>query len=815
MRNYLVVLLRNLQREKLYAAINIAGLSLGIACCLILGLFLRSELTYDRHHVKHDRIYRIVNEFTTGGTTDRFAVTSRVLGPMLAADYPEVKAYVRFQKNGNNDGGTAIRHGDEVYYWKNTYFADDNVFDVFTHDIIYGDPKTALKEGGALAVSQTFARKYFGDANPIGETVSTDSGIAQKIALVFADLPANTHLKYDVLFSSNLPFLRDADNPTMRRQQLGGISVFTYLLMAPDFNPASWPRINDDFYKRNMEEWGRASKSQWHSWLQPLTDIHLQSEVGYDLPNGNRMYLYGCAAVALFILAVACINYMNLATARATRRARSVGIRKILGASRLTLGLQFLGEAMMFALIALVFGVVIVEVALTLTPINALMGQQVSLNLLQEPALAAWLVGLVLLMALLSGAYPAVYLSSWAPLTALTGKQVTAGKGNLRFRELLVLLQFTISAAVIASTLLMAAQMRYVANKSLGFEKENRLVVTLRGVTTLEKIPTIRSELAKNSHILGVSQADIMIGQQTPVNLIQIENDSGVLEPAQLSHMPIGDDFVSVMGIKLLEGRDFSKRLLTDIGTNVLVNEALVRKMGWTTPIGKRLQLGNQSGRVIGVVGDFNFKSLHTLIEPFAMHPLNEDLASIPVVSQPFVQRHLVLNVSVEDIGQTLNFIERIMSQADPKHPFEYEFLDDSLDSLYKSEQQLMKLIGIFATVCIFIACLGLFGLAAFATELRTREIGTRKVLGATTLQIILMLSRRIMLLVVIAAALASVLAYFAIDEWLTGFAYRAGINPLIFVLSAAAAAAVAFSTVALQSFKTASADPVEALRHV
>ena len=814
MRNYLVVLLRNLRREKLYAAINIAGLSLGVACCLILGLFLRSELTYDRHHVKHDRIYRVVNYISSGDTGDNFAPTSRVLGPMLAEDYPEIEAVVRFQPN-SNQSGLALRHGDDIYYWDHTYFADDNVFDVFTHDILYGDPKTALKDGASLAVSETFARKYFGTANALGESITTDAGIPLKITLVFKDLPPNTHLKYDALFSSNVPFLRMPENTTLRRQQLFGISNFTYVLMKPGFKPADWQRISDEFYKRYMEGAGKQVNATWRSWLQPLTSIHLQNEVKYDLPNGNKIYLYGCTAVALFILAVACINYMNLATARATRRARSVGIRKILGASRLSLGLQFLGEAVMFALIALVLGVVIVEVVMTLTPLNELMGQQVNLDLLGNPTLALSLLALGVLMGLLSGAYPAFYLSSWAPLTALTGKEVTPGKGNLRLREFLVLLQFTISAAVIACTLLMAAQMRYVANKSLGFEKENRLVVTLRGLDTIEKVPTLRTDLAKNSHILGVAQTIVLMGQQTPVNVTQIETNAGVMEPTQMTHMPIGEDFTQVMGLKIVAGRDFSQRFLTDIGVNFIVNEALVRKMGWTEPLGKRLQIVAQSGRVIGVVRDFNFKSLHTLIEPFAMYPMNQDYSAVPPINRPFFQQQLVLNISPDDVGGTLAFVEKAMAQIDPKHPFEFTFLDEQLDALYKSEQQLMKLIGIFAAICIFIACLGLFGLAAFATEQRTREIGTRKVLGATAMQIILMLSQRIMLLVAIAAVLASVLAYFAIDEWLTGFAYRAGINPLTFLLAALAAAAVAFGTVALQSYKTAHADPVDALRHV
>ncbi len=815
MNNYLQVVLRMLRREKLYAAINIAGLSLGIACCLILGLFLRSQLTYDQHYPDHERIYRVVNEFTTGGTNDKFAVTSRVLGPMIMADNPaEIQAYVRFQSNSNR-GGVAVRHGDDVFFWQNSYFVSPNVFDLFPPQVIYGDPKTALQEQGSIAVSETFARKYFGEANPIGEQIVTDGGVAQTIRLVFADQPQNTHLKYDILWSENVPFLRDSDNPSARRQQLFGIGNLTYVLMAPGFKAADWQRINDAFWTRHMEEIGKSFKAEWHSWLQPLKEVHMQTEVQDGQPTGNRIYLYGCAAVALFILLVACINYMNLATARATRRARSVGIRKILGASRASLAMQFLAEAVLFSLIAMVLGVVIVEVVLTLTPINSLMGDQVALNLQQEPVLALWLVGLSVVMGLLAGAYPAFYLSSWAPLTALTGKQ-TAGKGNLRLREALVLVQFTISAAVIASTLLMAAQMSYLANKSLGFEKEHRLVVTMRGAPTIDKHQTIRTELLKDSHVLGVAIAAVPPGDSgTPVNLAQVEQEDGKVEPTQLNNFPIGEGFVEVMGIKLLQGRDLSKRLITDVGTNVLVNEAMVRKMGWTNPLGKRVTVRGEGGRVIGVLQDFNFKSLHTQIEPLAVYPLNMDLSGMADINRPFVQNYLVIKISSEDVSQTLGMIERVMAQADAKHPFEYTFLDDALDKHYKSENQVLKLIAIFAAICIFIACLGLFGLASFTTEMRTREIGTRKVLGATTWQIIGLLARPIMLLVLVASVLAAGIAYFAIDEWLSTFAYKAGINPLIFLVSALVAALVAFLTVAAQSYRTASADPVNALRHV
>jgi putative ABC transport system permease protein len=470
---------------------------------------------------------------------------------------------------------------------------------------------------------------------------------------------------------------------------------------------------------------------------------------------------------------------------------------------------------MLYSSISLVLGVMLVEVVLRLTPLNSLMGEQVRFNLLKEPLLAGWLLGLALVIGLLSGLYPAFYLSSWAPLTALTGKQL-AGKGSFRLREGLVLLQFMISAGVIACTLLMAAQMRYVSQKSLGFEKQNRLMVTLRGGPPIEKMDTIRSELKKNSHVRGVSQLEGVVGRIGGATIAQVQTETGAMEQMSVQTLTIGEDLLPVLGLKLKRGRDFTRRLLTDSGLNFLVNDAFVQNMGWTEPLGKQLVFeGGRQGRVIGVVGDFNFTSLHKLIGPLIMMPMSNDISGVADLNRFFLKRILVVNVTGEDLTDTLGYIGDVVTRADPRHPFEYEFLDSVLDNLYRTDRQLMTLIGIFAVICIFIACLGLFGLAAFATEQRTREIGTRKVLGATAIQIVTLLAKRILAIVLVAAVLASVLAYFAMDEWLTGFAYRAAINPLIFVLSAAVAAVVAFGTVALQSLKTARADPVEALRYI
>jgi putative ABC transport system permease protein len=819
MGTYFKIAWRSLYREKLYAAINIAGLGLAIACCIVLALYLKSELSYDRHNVLHERIFRIDNEFSIGGGTDRFALTSAVLGEMLKESYPEIVDFVRFRPTAQGEGTTQlIRHEDQAYYWEEIYFADDNVFEVFTHEILYGDPATALVDPTSVAVSETFARRYFGDENPIGKTVATDTGQPLSISLVFADLPDNTHMKYDMLLSYNAGFLRSPQDTTQRRQALTGVTNYTFLLMPEGYDPQDFNETSADFYDRNIRPTLEPAGGSWRAWLEPLAGIHLNADAGYDQPTGNIYYIYGFAAVGIFILVVACINYVNLSTARAARRARSVGIRKILGVGRWSLVAQFLGEALLFALLAAVAGVVLVELVLSFTPLEALIGKSLDLDLIGEPWMALTIVGFSLFLGVIAGLYPAIYLSAWAPLTALVGS-TRASRGNVLFRQVLVFTQFAISISVIAATLLMSAQMRYIQNASLGFSPENRLMVSVRGVDLIERLPAIIADLETDSRILGITTMQSIMGQTFPMNILGFEGNDGTIERVTMSHMPVGEGFLEVMNMTLVAGRDFSQRLLTDVGQGVIVNEAMVRRMGWNEPLGKQALTpggpgGVAQGRVIGVVSDFNFQSLRSGVEPLAMYPASQDFSNVDEINRPFVRRFLMLNIAGEEVAGVLRMLEEKFADLDPMHPFEYLFLDDALNDLYASEKNLMTLVGIFAGVCILIACLGLYGLSAFTTEQRTKEIGIRKVLGASSLQIVTMLARNILLLVVAGAVVASIGATFAIDEWLAGFAYRTGINPMVFVLSTVVAAIVAFATIALQSWGTARSDPANALRY-
>jgi len=817
------IALRTLARDKTYAVLNIGGLALAIACCLILGVYLRSELTYDQSHVNHKRIFRVVNEFEINGKLDSFAVTSPMLGPMLEDDNTDVQAFVRFLTSNTQ---RFIQRGDLGLYWDNVYLTDPNVFEVFTHEVIYGDPKTALEGPTSAAVSRTLAERYFGDSNPLGETLTVDGNDVQ-IMLVFEDLPDNTHLKYDLLFSSNIPLYLTPEDITQRRQRLFNVGWYTYLLLPENYDVANFGEVSRTFFERHMTEIGGRINAKWRSWLQPLDDIHLYSDLPGDQPTGNRYYLYGFIAVAAFTLLVACINYMNLATARAAKRAKEVGMRKILGSSRRALIVQFLVESSLLAFVSVVLGVVLVELAAAITPISELLGKPVELSFTETPEVLGWAVGLALLVGLGAGLYPAFYLASTAPVSTLVGG-ARGGTRSSGLREGLVFVQFMISIAVIACTLVMASQMRYISTLSLGFERENRLTVMLRGVDTITSSDTIKTELLRNPNVLGVSWASSMMGGNFPINVIGLETNEGVIESTTVSHMGVGSDFVDVMGLQVIAGRGPNDEVPSAAADapqgpgpriyEIVVNETLVRALHWDEPIGKRFELGGgpgaQKGTVVGVVKDFNFRSVHNEIEPFAIYRLVDNFAQLPPALRQMQQRPLVLNISGNDVSGTIEHVRETIREFDPQHPFELEFLDDSLNELYAADQRLTRLIAIFAGLCIFIACLGLFGLAAFTAAQRTREIGVRKVFGARTGQIITLLAHRIVWLVIAAAAVASVLAYLVMKAWLENFAFRTSINPLVFVAAALAGLGIAYLTVALQSWKAAGAHPVHALRY-
>lgn len=807
LRHTLKSSLRILYREKLYTLINVVGLAVALSSCLILGLYLYSELTYDRHFANHERIFRVANVFQNyddGDQRRESAMTSPALAQILANDFPEIEAYVRFSPQSD----VMIRYGQNSAYWEQVFDADDNVFSVFSHDIIHGNPDTALVDPSSAAVSRSFAEFYFGDHNPLGETITLGNGETRNITLVFEDLPENTHLKYDVLFSLN--------GSTIAVDQLQrflfGVNTYTYVLMPEGYEAADFDAVSATFFSRYMEEAARERTNRaWRGWLQPLAGIHLGQELLFDQPSGNRYYLYGFVAVVVFILLIASINYMNLATAGYSKRARGVGIRKILGAERMLLALQFLGEALILAAVSLILGIFIVELAINEAPLTQLMGKALTLNFTESPEVILVLAGVALLLGVLSGLYPALYLSSIRPLAAIGGDRKTKpGRLEFRLREFLLLLQFTVSIGVIACTALMVLQMRFVASQPLGFSKENRVVVTLRDADSFPQIPLMETALLRNPQVRGVTFSTDMLGEVDSNNSTAIETREGSMRSVQMAHMAIDDDFIDVMGMQLVAGRNFSPEVATDASSAVLVNRALVEFMEWDEPLGKSLRsTWGTDGSVIGVVEDFNFRSLHTDVAPFFLYQ--------PEFSNPGrlgSDRQLVVSVSGERVNETLDFIERTVTAFTPGQPFEFRFLDSALDELYLSEYRLMALITVFASICIIITCLGLYGLATFTAEQRTKEVGIRKVLGAGRPDIVRLLLGKTLRLAGVGMVMAALIVYPVMNTWLDSFAYRIVVNPVVFLLATSVVVIVACGTMLLQLLRLAGIRPVQTLRY-
>jgi putative ABC transport system permease protein len=808
LKHYALVLFRNLRREAGYSLINVLGLALALACCLMLTLYIRSELSYDQHNVDHERIYRVINEFNTNGQVLRSAASSPALGPLISRTYPQAADFVRLQSLGRN----VFRSESAELYWDDVLLADPSAFRVFTHDAVYGSLEGALDEPSSIAISESFARQHFGDRNPLGETIRTDS-FDYQVTAVFADLPDNSHLKYSALISRKRLDAVGQGDDNLSPARLHGINLHTYFKTPEGTDGEALTTLLNDYYDKEGAPFGERFNMSITYEVQPLADVHFGEGLSFDQPTGNIFYIYGFAAVALFILLVACINYTNLAVARATKRAKEVGMRKVIGASKRQIVAQFLGESLFYSLVALILAIIMVEALEAFTGISQLLGKAELLNLSAEPGLAFALLLFALVVGLAAGAYPAFFLSAISPLAALTSLRKSRGQ-RFSVAKGLVFVQFFVSVAVLACTLLMALQMSYVASKPLGFERDARLTFALRGVDMLEQAPVIRSELLRSPAIVGVAQSSFVPGGGVPINAMTIENQDGQVEPTSVWNMQVGHDFVSVMGMQMAGGRDFSRDIETDVTQAVIVNETLVRRMGWTDPLGKRVVRGEQTFRVVGVVRDFHFASLHQEVEPMVMTLVPPpDFSRVPPAQRNAIGSAMVAHLAPGQIAEGLAHLEAVMTRFDPTHPFEYRFFDDDLNEMYQSEANLMTLTGIFAGICIFVSCLGLFGLSAFTTEQRSKEIGVRKVLGASTGQIVLMLARGQMLLVAVAAVLASAVSYWVISDWLTAFSYRTDIAWWVFVVATFMVGLVAFATLALQSSRTAQANPVKALR--
>ena len=798
-KNYLKIALRNLRRYKGHTAINVAGLAVGMACCLLTFLFVQDERSFDRFHDNADRVYRVVNERHADGSVAHRAATPPAMGPTLAREFPEVLQATRFFSFGK----TLIERDDLQFFERHFWMADSTVFDLFSFDLVQGNPETALTTPYALVLSRTMAEKYFGDADPLGQTLTISGRNTFTVTGVMADLPAQSHIRINFLGSfATMP------NFTSEERLRNWIwqQFYTYILLPDGFDPAQLEAKLPAFIAQHADPETSTYGFNYRTYLQPLADVYLHSaNFRFDFnPRGDVTYVVAFSIVALFILLIACFNFMNLATARSMQRAREVGMRKVIGAQRGQLIRQFLGESMVLALGAMALAVGLV--ALVLPAFNTFTGKALSLDLAQHLGLVAGLLGAGLMVGLVAGSYPAFFLSAFRPIEVLKGAAGAGGGGFSAVRKGLVVAQFAISTVLIIGAAVVFSQVDYIKNKKLGFDKEQMVVLPIRGDID-DNLETVKAELLRHAGIVSATASWGTPGGVVPGDNIRLPGSESAW-PANV--FTVDHDYVGTYGMELAAGRAFSRDFPADTSQAFILNETAARDLGWSLDeaVGQEIWWDEwnrddvRKGRVVGVVKDFHYNSLHQAIGPLVM------------LIHPSSFGHVSVRIRPDGVAATLDVLEQTWKTWAPGWPFEYYFLDDDLDEMYRAEEKVGQLAGGFSLLAVVIACLGLFGLAAYSAEQRTKEIGIRKVVGASVPSIVVLLSKDITRLVLAAFVVAAPLAYFAMQRWLDTFVYRIDLSVWTFLLAGLTALAIAWLTVSYQSIRAALADPVEALRY-
>lgn len=804
LRNYLLIAYRNLKRSPGYALINITGLAIGIACCVLILMYVRDELSYDRFHTEADRIYRVVEviEGAEESSSQPFPA-----GETLVSDFPHlVETSVRFF---NLQAPTlAVEYEPSVgeaqlYNEPRFFFVDSTLFDVFDFELVQGDERTALANPNSVLVTETMARKYFGDEDPIGKILRVENQLDLYVTGVLADTPSNAHFAFD--FLASFSSLRPAFPPEFMNQNWYWNPCWTYILLQENVRPAALEAQFPTFVQQYFPD---MIKSQVELYLQPLTDIHLHSRLDFEIePNSDIAYVYIFSAVALFVLLIACINFMNLATARSARRAREVGMRKVLGAQRIQLVKQFLGESMLLSLVAVLVAIPLIWLGLPV--LNAFAGKSLSFHPAENALIWLGMLVVGVLVGLASGAYPALFLSAYNPTEVLKGT-IRIGRANVAtaFRKVLVVSQFAISIMLIVGTFAAFDQLDYLQNARLGFDDEQVILVNMQLSPIQQRYDEFRDRLLQHTGIRNVSVSEEVPGKAYQTFTLRPE---GTEDQRQFQRLMVMEEFIETLGIEMVAGRSYSKEHPTDETRATIINEAMVRHLGWGTPekaVGRRFYQPNDSAlTVIGVTKDFHTASLHTPIGPFVLQMMNRN-GTLNTFG-----RYLVLRIAPTDVQETLAYLERTWNEFVPNRPFSYFFLDSDLDALYKAEETLGKVAIAFSILAILVACLGLFGLASFMTEQRTKEIGVRKTMGAGIPSIVLLLSKDFVRLVLFAFIVAAPVSYLALDSWMSNFAYRTDLNLVLFLLAGALALLIALLTVSYQTVRAALTNPVHALR--
>jgi putative ABC transport system permease protein len=792
LKNLLTIAVRNLVKDKTYSAINILGLTIGITCSLFLLLYILDETSFDRYHKNAENIYRIVSHIKEPDNAFTWSSTQMPLADELRDNYPEIENAVRFIGMNRNQ----YKNGDLQFYENKFFLVDSTVFDMFTYDFLAGDPGTALDQPFSVVLTETAARKYFADARgALNQSLINQQNENFKVTGVIKDVPLNSHFRFDGLVSkSTRPQLTGA---------WGGFGVTTYIQLPAGYDLTRIAASLDKVVKEKVNPVFEGAGVKVKYGLQRITDIHLHSKIQDEAEEGGDIsYIYIFSAVGAFMILIACINYMNLATARSTNRAKEVGLRKVMGSARGQLIAQFLTESVVVAVASLLISLVLIYALLP--AFNSLANKQLPFSYITQTPVMIGLVVIILITGILGGSYPAFYLSGFSPVSVLKGKLSGKG-GNSAFRKALVVLQFGLSIFMLVSTLVVFDQLQFLRNKDLGFNKENVVRLNLNR-NMLANGEVLAERLRKLPEVVAVGKADGSPGEGIGKTLLQIENAEGKMVDRGADIFSADYEYLNAMEMKIVTGRNFSKQNPGDTAFSVLVNQSMVNRMAWKDPIGRKFIFGGPNGqgerKVVGVIQDYNQNSLYDEIEPLFIILRNE-------------LNYVFVRLAQGDIRNSISALETEWKQVYPNSPFEYIFLDEDLDSQYKADEKRSQIFTAFSILTVIIACLGLLGLAAFTTEQRTKEIGVRKVIGATVNSLIMLVSKEFLLLVSMGILIAFPAAWYFTNSWLQNFAFRIELQNEwpTFLLSAILAIVITAITVGYHVLRAANANPVNSLR--
>ncbi len=798
-KNYLYIALRNIKRFKGYSVINIAGLSVGLACCILIFLYVQYEFSYDKYHENSENIYRVIRDepenIERGGTTMENSCPA-ILAQTIRSSFSEVSSVARLRKDPVflELNGSFIQE-DKFFY------ADPEIFEIFTFPFISGRQETALIEPFSLVITREAAKKYFGNEDPVNRTVKYFFEFFGKriehdlkITGVLENIAGNSHFKFDFIASNATLF------SLLDQKMFGwddGVSYKTYVLLNTNSNIKNLESGITGVLQKNSPEQYKNNIL----YLQSLTSIHLSGNIQNEIEkNSTKTYIYLFSVIAFLIMTVACFNYMNLSTARSAGRAKEIGIRKVLGANRKDLVRQFFAESFLFSFIALLISIFLV--LLILPQFNSLVEKEINIKSLNSGFLLVGVLLLTITVSVFSGSYPAVFLSSFNPVRVMKGRNNTGPNKIFRFRNILVILQFSVSVFIIIATLFIYKQLSFIQERELGFNKEHVLYIQSSSGLT-EKYNTFKAELSKNPNILNMTLSSGTPASTYTVGGVDWEGETPDDE-ILWNTFCVDYDFMKTLKFEMAEGRFFREDHSADV-TNYVINETAVSILGWEQPLGKMFSIWRKEGQVIGVLKDFHFKSLHEQIQPLVLRIVPDYKELYEVV---------ILRLASDNISETIGFIKETFKNFESQYPFQYFFLDEQIDKLYRAEQKMGRTFNYISFLAIFIACLGLFGLLSFTIEQRTREIGIRKVLGAKTMNLVNIISREFLICVLAANIFAWPAAYWAVNKWLQNFAYRIEPGILTFVTASIILIVITIMTISVQITKAAAVNPVDTLRN-